>query len=99
MAIDVGKFAAFVSTISSTTAYQFNSYQCAEMFNSIGNMNECTTDMPVKADPQQVDDLMKWMVEGTHKIEAIKAYRTLTGLGLKESKDAVEKYWVSRIND
>jgi hypothetical protein len=30
------------------------------------------------------------------KIPAIKAYRLLTGAGLKESKDAVEKYWVSK---
>lgn len=27
------------------------------------------------------------------KIEAIKGYRNLTGMGLKESKDMIEKYW------
>lgn len=37
--------------------------------------------------------LMKHMAEGTNKIEAIKEYRAITGLGLKESKDAVERYW------
>ncbi len=40
-----------------------------------------------------VDQLMALMAEGTRKIEAIKAYRVLTGAGLKESKDAVERYW------
>ena len=43
-----------------------------------------------------VDSLMMLMAEGTRKIEAIKAYRVLTGAGLKESKDAVERYWVSK---
>jgi ribosomal protein L7/L12 len=43
-----------------------------------------------------VDELLRRMAEGTHKIEAIKAYRVLTGASLKESKDAVEKYWVSK---
>lgn len=43
-----------------------------------------------------VNDLLKYMAGGTYKIEAIKAYRNLTGVGLKESKDAVERYWVDR---
>jgi ribosomal protein L7/L12 len=42
-----------------------------------------------------VNNLMLHMANGTHKIEAIKSYRNLTGLGLKESKDAVEKYWIA----
>lgn len=52
--------------------------------------------MPNSAD---VDQLMMLMVEGTRKIEAIKIYRQLTGFELKESKDAVEKYWVARCPD
>lgn len=40
-----------------------------------------------------VDNLMMLMADGTRKIEAIKAYRQLTGAYLKEAKDAVEKYW------
>lgn len=40
-----------------------------------------------------IDDLMRLMVAGTQKIEAIKTHRAITGFGLKESKDAVEKYW------
>jgi ribosomal protein L7/L12 len=43
-----------------------------------------------------VDELLLYMGKGTQKIEAIKAYRNLTGAGLKESKDAVERYWVSK---
>lgn len=37
----------------------------------------------------EVDNLLRAMKDNK-KIEAIKAYRTLTGAGLKESKDAVE---------
>lgn len=33
-----------------------------------------------------------WAMADNRKIEAIKYYRELTGLGLKESKDAVEKF-------
>lgn len=40
----------------------------------------------------KVDLLLSLMQEKTKKIEAIKAYRDLTGAGLKEAKDAVEKY-------
>jgi ribosomal protein L7/L12 len=38
---------------------------------------------------QHVHDLMHHMANG-RKIEAIKAHRTMTGFGLKESKDAVD---------
>lgn len=43
---------------------------------------------------EDVNCLMALMAEGTRKIEAIKMHRKVTGWGLKESKDAVEKHWV-----
>ena len=49
----------------------------------------------VRSDPFVVNTLMKHMRSGESKIEAIKAYRALTGMPLKESKDAVEAYWPS----
>jgi ribosomal protein L7/L12 len=45
--------------------------------------------------PEALNFLMALMAEGTQKIEAIRQYRMLTGAGLKESKDIVEKYWNS----
>ncbi|SRR5258708_28046824 len=42
-----------------------------------------------------VDELLRQMALG-QKIPAIKAYRELCHAGLKESKDAVEKYWISK---
>ncbi len=41
---------------------------------------------------QQLDLLLHAIQKGA-KIEAIKQYRVLTSLGLKEAKDAIEKYW------
>ena len=38
------------------------------------------------------DNIMQLLRRG-QKIEAIKAYRAMTSVGLKEAKDAVEKYW------
>ena len=40
-----------------------------------------------------VDDMLKAMREG-RKIDAIKAYRSITGTGLKEGKDAIEANWL-----
>ena len=48
-----------------------------------------------KASAVDVDSLLAAFHDG-NRIEAIKAYRALTGYGLKESKDAVERYWVSK---
>ena len=46
-----------------------------------------------RCDPDVVNTLMQRMRRGDSKIEAIKAYRSLTGLGLVESKNAVERHW------
>ena len=49
-----------------------------------------------KASCYDVDTLLSHMGKDGYKIEAIKTYRVLTGAGLKESKDAVERYWPSK---
>jgi hypothetical protein len=51
---------------------------------------------PTLANPDRVEDLLKFMNDGRQKIEAIKVFRDLTGAGLKESKDAIERYWNAR---
>lgn len=50
---------------------------------------------PVKA--SELDYLLSCMGTEGKKIEAIKTYRAMTGEGLKESKDAVERHWVQRV--
>lgn len=39
-----------------------------------------------------MEEFMTAMHDG-RKIDAIKAHRTMSGMGLKESKDFVEKHW------
>lgn len=47
---------------------------------------------PVYCDWRILSELLKEMAVGQKKIECIKLYRQLTGVGLKEAKDEVEKY-------
>jgi hypothetical protein len=47
---------------------------------------------------ESVNNLLAAMKTGK-KIEAIKAYRTLSKAGLKEAKDAVEFYWTYPIGE
>lgn len=49
----------------------------------------CGRDLAMIADRSVQDQIRSLLLEGK-KIEAIKIYREATGLGLKESKDAVE---------
>lgn len=61
----------------------------------LDNLIDIPVPEPVKSYslPSEVDALLAAMNQPGKKIEAIKAYRSLTGAGLKESKDAVERYW------
>jgi len=69
---------------------------------AIDNLIDIEVPMPIEHhypksdDIDRLDRLMMLMVEGTRKIEAIKTYRILTGYGLKESKDAVERIWIDK---
>ena len=47
---------------------------------------------PVKVPCEMVDELLKQLNAENGFIHAIKAYRVLTGEGLKESKEAIERY-------
>ena len=55
-------------------------------------------DVPVqdnpRINPDDLDQLLMLMAESTRKIEAIKLYRQFTGVGLREGKEAVERYWI-----
>lgn len=103
MKINVMKYTSLVSLMSHLTGYTFSDYECQDLLNRVHDLEEVNTYQPPKADVllDLVDQLMMLMAESTlnpetnvtRKIEAIKVYRQLTGLGLKESKDAVEKYW------
>ena len=44
---------------------------------------------PPRPNPNADPEIVR-LIRATNKIEAIKRYREMTGLGLRESKDAVE---------
>lgn len=63
----------------------------------LDDMIDVEVPMPdmIRPSVSDVNRLMELMAAGQIKIEAIKCYRNLTGQGLKESKDQVEKHWVN----
>lgn len=90
MKLDKIKFANLIAMISGFGA-NLDTYRIQDIDDTIDfNIPE-----PVqgRADVAELNNLMSLMNEGAQKIGAIKSYRTLTGLGLKESKDAVEAHW------
>lgn len=56
-------------------------------------INDANTSKPYADD---INALIEVMAQGSSKIEAIKFHRSLTGYGLKESKDIIDRYWVSK---
>ena len=88
------KFARLVAWISTQAGYHFNE-------DDLHDLDDLTDiELPeqqiMRPSNDDIERLMALMAEGTRKIEAIKIHRSITGLGLKESKDAVERYWVSK---
>ena len=88
MKLDKIKFARLIGYLAQKVP--LHSSEIEDIDNLIDIEAEVTVVRPCNDD---IDRLMMLMVEGTRKIEAIKIHRTLTGYGLKESKDAVERYW------
>lgn len=86
--MNANKFAAFISFLTAKSGNTFDDYQCESVAHYVDALVEHQ-----KVNASDVDALLAAMGKEGQKIEAIKAYRTLTGVGLKESKDAVEKYW------
>ena len=93
MKLDKIKFASLIGFISCRYALTITPDDIYEMDAII----EFQIPDLAKADVNTVERLMSLMYQNTQKIEAIKAFRDLTGAGLKESKDAVERYWVSKV--
>lgn len=90
--MDKIRFAILINFISARTGKEFTTQEIEDLH---------TLTMPPPLTPgldraivseQIVCKLMDAM-KCQQKIEAIKAYRCLTNVGLREAKDAVEKYW------
>lgn len=94
MKLDKIKFARLIAYIASVAHCSFDDHEVQAIDDLIDiEAPEVSNIYPQASD---IDYLMVLIVEGTRKIDAIKMYRKITRYGLKESKDAVEKYWVSK---
>ena len=90
MKLDKIKFAKLIAMI--VKEYNYIPDNLVTYIDDVIDIDVTPVEVPGKADPATVDELMKLIAGGTQKIEAIKVYRMLTGCMLKESKDAVERY-------
>jgi ribosomal protein L7/L12 len=87
MKLDKIKFARLIGIITHIVNRTLNEDEI-DVFNHIIDFDVQET----KASCMHVDELLKQMINPDGFINAIKAYRTLTGAGLRESKEAIEKY-------
>ncbi len=92
---DFAKLIAYIQKIM-VTKDNLSSYEIEDIDDMIDFNVPQPDPVIIRPSNDDVDKLLMLMQEGTRKIEAIKMHRTITGYGLKESKDAVEKYWVSK---
>lgn len=79
--------AAYISYVTSLVDRPLSGLEINELFESIRVMR-------AQANASEIDNLLFAMKDNKF-IEAIKSYRSLTGMGLKESKDAIERYRVN----
>jgi ribosomal protein L7/L12 len=83
------KLAKIISIVTHLAERQLDDDEI-ERFDSI-----LALETPYRADPGSVNEVLSAMYGG-RKIEAIKAYRNLTGASLVDSKNAIEGYWPSQ---
>src|SRR4051812_32966966 len=96
--IDPIGFACLISKVAAIRGEELYSSLVTEFHDLvIDSVIEQTVQQPYTVLPSQLDEMLKAIQEGK-KIEAIKAYRQMTGFcDLKQAKDAIEKYWY--VND
>ena len=96
--MNINKFASLVSWLTHVTGEEFYEDRVNELYGRIVASIEPVPVSDLQVNPDVLDALLALLQEGTYKIEAIRYYRMMTGAGLKESKDAIEKYWVSKVD-
>lgn len=96
MKLDKIKFAALVAFIQIKSRNLLEAEDVRDLDNLIDF--EMVAPKQIGCNPDRLNAMLELMANGQKKIEAIKAYRELTGSGLKESKDAVEAYWIAAPN-
>lgn len=94
MKLDRIKFATLISFITYRAKFTLSQDDITEI-DTITEMNVEPVEVPGKADPAKLNELMRAIHAG-EMIAAIKAYRDMTSCSLKEVKDAVEKDWIDK---
>ena len=90
--MDTIRFAQLVNWLTQKGMVELSIGEIRNLFEMIQPQIQTHDNRPI-VPAVSVNELLAGM-QANQKIEAIKAYRVLTNLGLKESKDAVEKYLV-----
>ena len=83
--MDIIKFATFISFITGKSGNTLDRWEVEDIQCKLLDMVGASSTMNAGS----VRELFQAMAQG-RKIEAIRAYRNLTGDGLKDAKDAVE---------
>lgn len=89
------KFAKLVGWLSYRFNIEVHDYDDLAMLDQLTDIDVTPVEVPGKADPATLNELMRAIHAGEW-IAAIKAYRNMTGYGLKEAKDAVDEHWELR---
>ncbi len=93
MKINTIAFGCLISRISTISGNEMFHGTVQDIYDIVQQcIEEPPVPLPVAMACSQVDALLL-AIQQNRKIEAIKAYRVMTNSGLKEAKDAVEKYW------
>src|SRR5882757_67663 len=86
MKLDKIKFAEVVSYIGSLRPeYDLDCYR-------LDSLIDIEVPVAEKVNQADVEELLRSVIADDGFIPAIKAYRVLTGVGLKEAKEAIEKF-------
>ena len=90
--MNIIKFANLISSISTMFDTVMNEQMIVEVVGKIENIIECERTAPPKCNLYPLFDALA----AGKKIDAIKAYRELTGEGLLESKNAIERLQMTK---
>lgn len=90
MKLDKIRFARLIGMIANIANRTLDS----EEIETIDYVIDVELPQPAKVDPAEIDELLRQISNPDGFISAIKAYRALTGYGLKEAKETIERYRV-----
>ena len=92
MKLDKIKFARLIAMLASEYGYIHEDFiQAVDNLIDVDAPEQAAE--PICPKNEHIEALIKHMVEGTSKLDAIRYHRSVTGMALKESKEVVERHW------